>query len=405
MPEQPVPAAESRRILALARDDRNAARRELARLGLDDQVALVCEAPLSARREILDLLPSPEAVIPRLPEAELTFTAKAIGLGDAAWILAHATPEQLVASVDLDAWSASDLAPDGERLGAWLAALAEAGEEPLLRGARALDPELLVLWLKHRVQVWLRPSDPGWEAPAGSLSLDGQFFFRSRREGDDLADVRLLLDALFREDYWAYFRLLQGVEWELESETEEWALRWREGRLMDLGFPSWEEAAALYAIVPERALDELPEAPPAAEVGAWRLPIWMPRLPISAASAHSLLRALAALGEAERRPYLFALLALANRVAVADRLPLGDAESIPLALEKVASLASRGLDHLAAAHGASASDVLRRASLERLFRVGFTLARAEAGRSHPPDDEGPRGARASRALAGDRKRT
>jgi hypothetical protein len=233
-----------------------------------------------------------------------------------------------------------------------------------------------VLWLKHRVEVWLRPTDPGWEPPAGSLTLDGQFFLRPRREGDDLADVRALLDALFREDYWAYFRLLQGVEWELESETEEWALRWREGRLLDLGFPSWEEAAALYAIVPARSLDELREAPEPAESGEWRLPIWMPRLPVSASAVHSLWRALAALGEEERRPYVFALLALANRVAVADRLPLGDAESVPRALEKVAALASRGLDRLAAAHGLAPVDVLRRAPLERLFRVGFTLERA-----------------------------
>jgi hypothetical protein len=103
----------------------------------------------------------------------------------------------------------------------------------------------------------------------------------------------------------------------------------------------------------------------------------MPRLPLSSSATHSLFRALAALREDERRPYLFAYLGLANRVAVADRLPLGDAETIPLALEKVAALASRGLDHLASARGLAVSEVLRRATLERLFRVGLTLSRRE----------------------------
>jgi hypothetical protein len=103
----------------------------------------------------------------------------------------------------------------------------------------------------------------------------------------------------------------------------------------------------------------------------------MPRLPLSSSATHSLFRALAALGEDERRPYLFAYLGLANRVAVADRLPLGDAETIPLTLEKVAALVSRGLDHLASARGLAVSEVLRRATLERLFRVGFTLSRRE----------------------------
>jgi hypothetical protein len=388
MSDSPVPASPPRRILALARQDRNAARRELAGLSVDEQVALVCETPLAARGELLGLLPVPEAVVPALPEAELCFTAKAIGLADAGWLLAHATPEQLVACVDLDAWSASELVPDRARLGTWLAVLADAGEDALLRGARALDPELIVLWLKERLEVWLKPSDSegDFEPPAGAQSLDGQFYFRARREGDDLAEVRALLDVLFREEYWTYFRMLQGVAWELDAETEEWALRWRAGRLLDLGFPELDEALALYAILPARSLDELPERPVESEGAEWRLPVWMPRLPISSASSHSLLRALAALGEDERRPFLVALLSLANRIAVADKLPLGDADSIPVALEKAAATVSRGLDHLIAVHGAAATDVLRRTSLERLFRVGFTLDPGAVRPEPPPSD-------------------
>jgi hypothetical protein len=40
----------------------------------------------------------------------------------------------------------------------------------------------------------------------------------------------VLLRTLFEEDYWTYFRLMQGALWELASDTEEWALRWRSGR-------------------------------------------------------------------------------------------------------------------------------------------------------------------------------
>jgi hypothetical protein len=379
MSDQPVPAPEPRRILALARQDRNAARRELARMPMADQVALVCESPLAARRELLDLLPAPELLVPELPEADLCFTAKAIGLADAGWLLAHATPEQIVACVDLDVWSQSELVPDRARLGAWLAVLADAGEAALLQSARSLDPELLVLWLRDRLEVWLRPDEQDWLPPDGAQTLEGQFFFRARREGDDLDGVRPFLDVLFREDYWTYFRLLQGVTWELEADTEEWALRWRSGRLEDLGFPSVEEANAIYSIVPARSLDELPEAPAAPADAEWRLPIWMPRLPVSASAAESLYRALAALSDDERRPYLFAFLTLANRIAVADKLPLGDAESIPQAVAKAASLASRGLDHLVKARGVSGAEALRRTTLERLFRIGFTLARRENG--------------------------
>ena len=87
----------------------------------DAQAELVCSAPVARRAQILDLLPQPEEVIPRLPEAELCFTVKAVGLESATWILEHATPDQLVACLDLDAWQGD--VPDPGKLGAWLEAL------------------------------------------------------------------------------------------------------------------------------------------------------------------------------------------------------------------------------------------------------------------------------------------
>jgi hypothetical protein len=366
----PVPA-EVQRLLDLARRDRGAASRALAGLPLSGQVELVCETPVRLRGRLLELLPAPELVIPELPEAELCFTAKAIGLADAGWVLEHATDEQLVAAVDLDAWRGA--APDPASLADWLGAFGEAGPETLVRAARAIDPELLVLGLKDRIEVWLKPAGEDVEPPPGSRSLEGQFHFRARREGDDLADVETLLRSLFESDYWLYFRLLQGVIWELPSETEEWAARWRSGRLEDLGFPSWDEAMRIYGYVRPDRRAELPADERPFEVGEWPLPVWLPRLPAAGEATHSLFRAIAKLGDEERRACFYAFVALANRVAVADRLPLGDAESIPAALEKAAAVASRGLDHVAAANRLDPTDVLRRVSLPRLFRVGASL--------------------------------
>ncbi len=63
----------------------------------------------------------------------------------------------------------------------------------------------------------------------------------------------------------------------------------------------------------------------------------------------------------------------ANRVAVADGLPLGDAESVPTALEKAAALTSLGLEDLARRDGTDPVTILRRAPLDRLFRIGVSL--------------------------------
>ena len=211
----------------------------LGELSPDAQATLVCETPLARRGELLALLPAPEEVVARLPEAELCFTLKAIGLADAAWLLELASLEQVVASLDLDAWRGDS--PDPAALDEWMAALAETRSDVRLGALRALDPELVVHYLKQRVEIALKPpDDESWQPPKGAQTLEGQFWLTARHEGDDLASVLAILRTLFESDYWTYFRMLQGVIWEVPAENEEWALRWRQGRLEDLGFPRRE---------------------------------------------------------------------------------------------------------------------------------------------------------------------
>jgi hypothetical protein len=88
---------------------------------------------------------------------------------------------------------------------------------------------------------------------------------------------------------------------------------------------------------------------------------------------HSVFRAAARLDADERDAFFYAFLGLANRVAVADDLPLGDAESAPAAMERAAELASAGLDFVARERAVAPVDVLRRAPLDQLFRVGANL--------------------------------
>ena len=364
-----------RDVLALARRDRRAATAALGALSIEEQVELVCRAPIARRGELLDLVPHPEDVVPALPEAELVFAVKAIGRADSAWLLAHATDDQIRACIDLDAWR--DFAPSPDALGEWILTLAEADDDTLLRGVAALDAELVMLWLNDRFEVHVKAGDdPGWSPPAGGQTIDGVHYLVAKRSADDQDVAMRLLALLFESDNAAYFRTLQAVIWEQPSDVEEHALRWRTARLADLGFPSWEEAAGIYARPRREEIEKLPETPPVVE--EWHLPVFMPELPASADAALSLLRAAAELDDEARRRFVYAFLALANQVAVADRLPLGDAESIPQSIEKAARIASRGLDHLAERHARPAVEVLRRVPLIRLFRVGAHLDRAEA---------------------------
>ena len=392
----PQPADGTRRVLDLARRDRGAAVREIARLSIDRQVDLVCATPVAHRAAVLDLLPDPDLVIARLPEAELCFTAKAMGLESATWLLEYATPEQVTTALDLDAWSGLEPAP--ARLDAWLDALASTSDDALHRSLSGLDPELLVHWLMSRIAVVQKPDDdPGWQPPAGGHTLEGQFYFVPLREGDDAAAILRVLHLLFERDYWTYFRLMQGVIHELPSDNLEWALRWRSGRLLDLGFPAWEEAMGLYGHLRdgERARIEADSHP--LDVDAWRLPVWMPGLPATSDAEHLVFRVLAAVSPDERRGAFFAFVAVANAVAVADRMDLADAETTPAAIEKAAVWISRGLAHVAQANGLDATEVVRRVSLRRLFRVGANLD-PEAAR--PPQRDVDAGGDEAEADAG-----
>ncbi len=381
MDANPAPIPRSRDILRTARDDRDAAQRAVAALSLEEQVFLVCDTPVGLRARVLELTPEPEAVIPLLPEAELCFTAKAVGLADAGWILEHATPEQLVTSFDLDCWQG--LVPQRETLRDWLVAMSDAGDDTLLRAARALDPETIVLMVRDRAQVMLDPKDEEWQPPPGAQTVEGQFYLLARRPNDDIADLLKLLGALFREDYWLYFRMLQGAMWELESGLEEWALRWRTGRLEDLGFPSWDEAMRIYGYVRPSERERVPEASAPLDVEAWQLPVFLPELPATVSQTHSVFQAAAELSEDERRGFFYAFVAISNKVAVADRMPLGDAETLPSAIDAAAEVVSEGLEHVATANGLGLPDTLRRVPLERLFRVGASLG----GRRPPPTPE------------------
>jgi len=354
---------------------------ELKQLSPSEQVALVCRAPARQREGLLRLLPDPEIVVPALPEVEFCCTARAIGLADAHWLLSLASPEQIIAAVDIDAWQGSE--PDLFKLDEWIHAVARAGDTSLFRAATTLDTELIYLYLRNHIEVELKPPDSesndDWQPREGAQTLEGQFYYRARSEKDDLEILTRMLTLLFSKDYWMYFRLMQAVLHELPSENQEFALRWRIGRLADLGFPPWEEAMAVYGYLRPDARTQLPaDHTKALDVAPWHLPVSTPSLPVNdEQSEYPLFRAVSKLSPEERSAFFYAFLALANHVAVADRLPLGDEETLPGCIAKAAEVASIGLERLRSAHPLSEEDLLRRVPVGHLFRIGINERRDE----------------------------
>jgi hypothetical protein len=360
---RPVPRERSSgsELLRLARRDRAAARAQLALLPGEEQADLCRSLAPAARGAFLMLLDHPEEVVPLLPEAELVHTIRAGGMSEAAWLLELATTEQRLACFDLDCWKGGK--PDLAKTREWIDALIEAGRETLVTGLGEIDLDLLLLalWPDTQVSVVGKDDDP----PDGAFTADGMVYFRVA--DDALQRVHEIAHAAFSLAPDLYWRIAQGLLFELPSECEEYALRWRTRRLSDLGFPELEDAMRVYRpLDPDRVEDFGTQ-----EFGGGGL-----------VRAHELPKQLGGslLGEAllELAPGRFTdvfgqVLAVANWLAVADDLPLSEPDSIPQALRKAVAGIDRGLRELSQRRNQPASEVLARTRPLDLFRVGATL--------------------------------
>ena len=129
----------------------------------------------------------------------------------------------------------------------------------------------------------------------------------------------------------------------------------------------------IYGYIRPGERDRIPDDDGPLDVQEWDLPVFLPQLPEKLTHTYSVFRAAGELSEEERRGFFYAFVAMANKVAVADRMPLGDAETLPEAIGVAAAVVTQGLEHLASENELGLTETLRRVSLERLFRVGASL--------------------------------
>ena len=194
-------------------------------------------------------------------------------------------------------------------------------------------------------------------------------YFRANSD-EDFARVREIAQSTFSERQPRYWQLVYGMLYEFESECEEYALRWRDGRLADLGFPDFESAMRVYrplALGDAAVLDS-----PATPVEAVRDLVLTSELP-QQTPTRCCARALGELAPDRARDIVGYVLGVANSIAVADRMRLSEADTAPRAFEKAVRGIDRGLRELAAARGAGAHELLERVLVVDLFRVAATL--------------------------------
>ncbi len=319
-----------------------------------------------ARLDVILEAPDPGALVRSLPAEELYFAIHEIGLADAAELVQLASPAQFRTFLDLDAWRGS--AVDPLRILPWLRAGRAAAGRSDREAARwkrklgGLDPEILSLVLAATLRIHDLEQDPDPRLQSDRIlrTPEGRYVIEFLADGIEYLAVRGLVDDLYAEDPLVATRALAAVRSELRSEMEESALRWRQGRLADLGFPDAEEALSWFARPP-------PGPPGQARAGAEP-----PGFFLAAFEGRSLLdRAAARLPPPEREAFERQLMGAANAVMVADRVDPADLRAVRAAVERARATLEMGLEALSGGDEARAATVLAETALKRIFQHAF----------------------------------
>lgn len=187
--------------------------------------------------------------VARLESLEAYYIVRDLGLGRALPILRALSPDQLRTCVDLDCWSTYDFSAD--QLDEWLTAFSLAGPESLAEAFFSLDYVVQLLFLAQTVIVYdpdtdeVSPQDDE-EGPIRAMTPDGFYLLELKTTLKLTLHPFTVLDSLYQYDLQATHQLLSEVRVDPSMQIEEEALRFRNGRMEDLGFVTPDEAATLF---------------------------------------------------------------------------------------------------------------------------------------------------------------
>ncbi len=346
-----------------------------------------------ARHELEELLEDPlqleerddaERVIPLLPAQ--SFVKIARKLRDEVRLdlaLPHATPEQLTSLMDLDVWEGERV--DVERARAWISAIAhiyrgnEAIRGRLIRTMYGMDPEMWTFALAEGLMVAeIDPEvddsrDQAHERMIGLQVYETpDFQFVVGAPSDEPGRQALeVIRRVYEDSVQEGASLARSIMSLVVAEAEEDLLRWRQGRLADLGFVAWDLAMNLFRPLDRSAaLDQEPrDFQYLEDDGISELTNF---------EGHQFLRrVMERLEPGEHGLRAREFLLLVNEVSAAQRFDPGDEALQQRAIDQTQATLGLGLELLATARpghpdpDALAAERVQAIGLRDVFRVGY----------------------------------
>ncbi len=326
--------------------------------------------PAGKRLEVLLARQDAEAVTAALPPQDFFLFVKEIGDESSAPLLSLCQPGQFSHVLDLEGWR-GDVVNSGKML-VWCANLLHASEVKFIAWLYDADFELLVLLFKNWLDEVEVAGEKDFQEESDSLpkkTIDNQYYF-SIRYPDYEEVIRFILSFLFEHHQSFYQALLHDVRFVLNADVEELAYRFHRGRLEDQAVPDFVEAGTIYRGIRRHALRKDKDLRSVNEDGGMRPPSFaVALLPTDDVLSAGLSRISdpGALDVLQQE-----LVALANKVLVADDLEVADPASLKEAVAKAAAYVNLGLEEISGPDGRQAAEALGRHFLEELFRLGFS---------------------------------
>lgn len=337
-------------------------------------------SPTAVKQRIDSMLAAPDsaALVQALPPIEYAVLLKAAP-DMRAVLLQLGRPEQVRTVLDLDCWHRDTL--QSTRVLEWLEELQHSGADVFAQTLEVLDTEPLVVTLhRHmRVSATLPPEEQDEPRPYDEV-LSNELYTVEFLDPESPLNERLtsLLQFLRLSHLDMYTHLLQEVMWAQESELEEWAYRWRTGRLQDESIPEYHEALAAFHVIDVTPLvpasPETVESPgiPASAEETGLVPSYAWGLTIADSP---LLQALSEdIPQATLERLCWEMVALCNKAIVLDQVDFADTTAVRLSLERVHAYVNIGLEYLNISRQESLATLLATHSLLSICQLGFSLS-------------------------------
>ncbi len=345
-------------------------------LGLPDRVNLVLALPWAKRLDAILMAADSRELLQALPKDEIYWTIKERGIEDSLALISMTSHDQLQYIIDIDCWHGGAL--NSAAIKTWYQMLSKCHESKVIEMFDNADDEFIIASLKtfftvSKIEEETDISEEYEEMP--DYTIDGIYYFQFL-DNDARLFVMPILEVLYQHDRFRFYSLVEGVLWDSRIETEHEALHWRTSRVAEHGFPDFDEAGSIYRFISEEEITALLASIPVTKANGQplekkdvllRYVFSDQNIPGFLGEVFRMVEDPVVLDTVQRD-----MVALSNKILIADVSSKVDSSEIKQALQKVAGYINIAIAQISESNHILACRYLECIHIQTLFSIGYS---------------------------------